>query len=204
MADIKAVDLIAKFQYAIDNEWGYVLGAWHTMWTQAMQNQKVQYMINTYGSNWKTVGKGDKQYYTALNCGKWVGHWVTDCSGLFYWAFKELGGYMYHGSNTMWNKYCNDKGKLSKGARTDGKELKPGTAVFVLKGTNDQRYQLKADSPAKGAATDGGDCGPFGGLYPYVIGGKPAGYPYYTKAVIGTRAENGKINVSLNIKMQNE
>ena len=76
--------------------------------------------------------------------------------------------------------------------------------VFVLKGTNDQRYQLKADSPAKGAATDGGDCGPFGGLYPYVIGGKPAGYPYYTKAVIGTRAENGKINVSLNIKMQNE
>ena len=133
MADIKAVDLIAKFQYAIDNNWGYVLGAWHTMWTQALQNQKVQYMINNYGSNWKTTGKGDKQYYNALNCGKWVGHWVTDCSGLFYWAFKELGGYMYHGSNTMWKSYCTDKGKLSKGKRTDGKELKPGSAVFVCK-----------------------------------------------------------------------
>ena len=133
MATIAVADLIAKFQYAIDNNWGYVLGAWHTMWTQALQNQKIQYMINNYGSNWKTTGKGDKQYYNALNCGKWVGHWVTDCSGLFYWAFKELGGYMYHGSNTMWKSYCIDKGKLSNGKRTDGKELKPGTAVFVCK-----------------------------------------------------------------------
>lgn len=133
MADIKTADLIAKFQYAIDNNWGYVLGAWHTMWTQALQNQKVQYMINNYGSNWKTTGKGDKQYYNALNCGKWIGHWVTDCSGLFYWAFKELGGYMYHGSNTMWKSYCTNKGKLSKGKRTDGQELKPGSAVFVCK-----------------------------------------------------------------------
>lgn len=76
--------------------------------------------------------------------------------------------------------------------------------VFALEGINDQRYQLKADSPAKGYATEGGDCGPFGGLYPYVIGGKPKGYPYYTKAVIGTRAEDGKVSVSLNIKMQDE
>ena len=44
---------------------------------------------------------------------------------------------MYHGSNTMWNKYCNSKGKLNKGKRADGQPLKPGTAVFVLKnGTN--------------------------------------------------------------------
>ena len=44
MATINAVDLIAKFQYAIDNKWGYVLGTWHTMWTQALQNQIVQYL----------------------------------------------------------------------------------------------------------------------------------------------------------------
>ena len=78
------------------------------------------------------------------------------------------------------------------------------SVVFALEGTYDQKYQLKAESPAKGYATDGGDCGPSGGTYPYVISGLPAGYPYYTNAVIGTRAENGKINVSLNIKMQNE
>jgi len=76
--------------------------------------------------------------------------------------------------------------------------------VLALQGTNDERYQLKTDSPAKGYATDGGDCGSFGGTYPYVLSGLPAGFPYYTNAVIGTRAKDGKINVSLNIKMQNE
>jgi hypothetical protein len=78
------------------------------------------------------------------------------------------------------------------------------TAVFKMEGTYDQQYQLKDDSPANGYATDGGDCGPSGGVYPYVLNGLPAGYPYYSKANIAPRAKNGKINVSLNIKMQNE
>jgi hypothetical protein len=76
--------------------------------------------------------------------------------------------------------------------------------VFKMEGTYDQKYQLKDDSPAKGYATDGGDCGHTGGTYPYVLNGLPAGYPYYSKANIAPRAKNGKINVSLNIKMQNE
>lgn len=142
MADILAADLIAKFQYALDNKWGYILGTWHTKWTQSLQNQKVNYMINKYGSSWKTSesAKKDDYYYGALYGAKWIGQWVTDCSGLFYWAFKELGGYMYHGSNTMWNKYCNKQGKLSNGKRTDGQELKPGTAVFVLKNGSNRSH----------------------------------------------------------------
>ena len=88
----------------------------------------------------------------------------------------------------------------------DNKYLNSGddSQVFKLEGTHDQQYQLKDDSPAKGYATDGGDCGHTGGTYPYVISGLPAGYPYYTKAIIDTKAKDGKINVSLNIKMQNE
>ena len=76
--------------------------------------------------------------------------------------------------------------------------------VFTLEGANDQCYQLKDDSPARGAAADGGDCGPYGGSIPYVAGGLPMGHPYYTKASIATRAENDKVKVSLQIKMQNE
>ena len=38
---------------------------------------------------------------------------------------------MYHGSNTMYKSYCTSKGQLNKKGRTDGKELKPGTAVFT-------------------------------------------------------------------------
>ena len=112
MADIHAADLIAKAQYALNNKWGYIYGAYGQVWTQAAQNSATREQTKLYGQ-------------------QWVGKHVIDCSGLFYWAFKELGGYMYHGSNTMYKSYCTSKGKLSKGARTDGQELKPGTAVFT-------------------------------------------------------------------------
>lgn len=142
MADIKATDLIIKFQYAYDNKWGYILNTWHTKWTSSLQASKVSYMEKKYGASWKTnkTAEKDDSYTAAMYGDRWIGQWVTDCSGLFYWAFKELGGYMYHGSNTMWNKYCTSKGKLSNGKRTDGQELKPGTAVFVLKGTSNRSH----------------------------------------------------------------
>ena len=114
--------LIAKFQYALDNYWGYIYGAIHEMWSAAKQ------------ASYEKAHQGDKDRENSCKYGgKWAGHWVTDCSGLFYWAFKELGGYMYHGSNTMWKKYCTDKGALKAGKRTDGKMLLPGTAVFTGK-----------------------------------------------------------------------
>lgn len=118
---IPAEQLIIKFKYAYDNKWGYIMNTAGILWTQEKQNTTT----NTYA----------KQYGQ-----QWVGHYVADCSGLFSWAFSKLGGYMYHGSNTMWNSYCTSKGKLSNGKRTDGKELKPGTAVFVLKGTTDRSH----------------------------------------------------------------
>lgn len=47
---------------------------------------------------------------------------------------------MYHGSNTIWRKYCTCKGKLSGGKRTDGGKLQPGTAVFT--GTDDDHPHI--------------------------------------------------------------
>ena len=114
MATIKTADLIAKFQYALDNKWGYIYGKCGQVWTQAAQNAATRQQTKDYGQ-------------------QWVGHRVSDCSGLFYWAFKELGGYMYHGSNTMYDKYCTSQGTFKNGQRTDGKELKPGTALFTGK-----------------------------------------------------------------------
>lgn len=106
---IRPSDLIAKFQYAIDNNFGYIWGTAGVMWTQAKQNAATREMTVKYGQ-------------------KWVGHMVADCSGLFTWAFKQLGGYMYHGSNTMYKSYCTDKGKLTADLK---KTLLPGTAVFT-------------------------------------------------------------------------
>ena len=76
--------------------------------------------------------------------------------------------------------------------------------IFSLTGSNDERYQLKEGSPAIGAGNDGTDIGPSGGLYPYVLGGLPAGRPYFEKATVSKCSENDKVNVSLKIKMQNE
>lgn len=118
---ILAVDLIVKFKYAYDNKWGYIMNTAGILWTQAKQNATTNENAKKYGQ-------------------QWVGHYVADCSGLFSWAFAQLGGYMYHGSNTMWNKYCTSQGKLSGGKRTDGQTLKPGTAVFVLKNGTDRSH----------------------------------------------------------------
>lgn len=103
------------------------------MWTEAKQRQKVKYMESTYGADWKNkkAAKDNNYYYAALYGAKWIGRIVADCSGLFVWAFKQLGGSIYHGSNTIYDSYCSAKGALSKGRRTDGKELKPATAVFT-------------------------------------------------------------------------
>jgi len=77
-------------------------------------------------------------------------------------------------------------------------------AIFVMTGANDLQYQLCEGSPAKGYATDGGDCGPYGSGYTYVPGGLPLGNPYYTEATIGSVAHDGKVNVTLKISVQDE
>lgn len=120
MANITASALISKFQYALDNNYGYIYGTAGVLWTEAKQKNATRETTVKYGS-------------------KWIGHYVADCSGLFTWAFKQLGGTMYHGSNTMYNSWCTAKGTLKSGKRTDGKALKPGTAVFVWKEV-DKKY----------------------------------------------------------------
>ena len=118
MATIYANELIKLFKRALSEKWGYIWGAAGEKWTQAKQDAATREMTIKYGQ-------------------RWVGRRVADCSGLFSWAFKELGGYMYHGSNTMWKKYCVAQGKLTNGKKSDGKTLNPGTAMFKCKNGTD-------------------------------------------------------------------
>ena len=48
-----------------------------------------------------------------------------DCSGLFVKIFRDQGASIYHGSNTIYRKYCSEKGKLTRIS-----QLTPGMAVF--------------------------------------------------------------------------
>ena len=117
---IAAKDLIEKFQYALDNQWGYIYGASHEMWSEAKQRAYE-----------KEYSDDPDRKQSCMFGGKWDGHWVTDCSGLFKWSFTMLGMSIAHGSNSIWDKYCSSQGILRAGTRTDGKKLKPGTAVFT-------------------------------------------------------------------------
>ncbi len=113
--------LIDKFRQALSEKWGYIWGTAGENWTAAKQKE-LEKTTDSDRAQGRAYGS------------KWIGHKVADCSGLFSWAFKQLGGYMYHGSDTMYRKYCAAKGELKKGRRTDGASLKPGTAVFVWNG----------------------------------------------------------------------
>ncbi|MBP5727726.1 MAG: peptidoglycan-binding protein [Clostridia bacterium] len=130
---ISSAALIEKFQYALDNHWGYIWGTAGILWTKAKQKQKVDYMVSKYGTSWQknSEAKEDTYYRAAMYGDKWIDHHVADCSGLFRWAFNEYKLYIAHGSNTIWKSYCTAQGSLSGGKRTDGKNLKPGTAVFT-------------------------------------------------------------------------
>ena len=113
--------LIEKFKQALSEKWGYIWGTAGESWTAAKQKE-LEKTTDSDRAQGRAYGS------------KWIGHRVADCSGLFSWAFKQLGGYVYHGSDTMYLKYCASKGELKKGKRTDCGALKPGTAVFVWNG----------------------------------------------------------------------
>ena len=141
---ILVAQLIALFLQALNDAWGYIWGTAGIQWTKAKQQQKVDYMVNKYGTSWKTnsEAKSDNYYMAAMYGSKWIGHTVADCSGLFAWAFKKLGGAIAHGSNSIWDRYCSSKGELKNGKRTDGKDLKPGSAVFTYNKAKDNRGHI--------------------------------------------------------------
>ena len=115
---ITTAALIDKFKQALEDKWGYIWGTAGETWTAARQ-ENLEKTTDADRANSRKYGS------------KWIGHKVADCSGLFSWAFKQLGGYMYHGSDTMFRKYCTATGELKNGFRTDRMVLKPGTAVFT-------------------------------------------------------------------------
>ena len=76
--------------------------------------------------------------------------------------------------------------------------------IFVMEGIGEEIYRLKAGSPAIGYGTGGYDCGVFSGAFPYVLSGRPRYIPYIYDAVIPNQPTDGKLNVTLKIKSQNE
>lgn len=131
-------NLIAKFQQAYTERWGYIWGKAGMVYTQKEQDYAVK-MYNQAVAN--KDAKGIERWEMTAKYGtKWVGRKVSDCSGLFVWAYKQLGASIEHGSNTIWDKRLSAKGELKNGRRTDGQTLKPGSAVFRVKNGSDYHH----------------------------------------------------------------
>ncbi len=59
-----------------------------------------------------------------------------DCSGLLVKAFRDQGGSIYHGSNTIYRSHCAEKGRLTADTR-----LLPGMAVFKWNPNTPDKFQ---------------------------------------------------------------
>lgn len=105
-----------------DENWGYILGASGVLWTEARQKA----LIAKYEAGETKYKQG------ALYGKKWIGHYVIDCSGVAYRAFKKFGISIPHGSNSLWRgSYLSKKGKLSDKSPAFLATLPKGAPIFT-------------------------------------------------------------------------
>ena len=102
-------------------KWGYIWATAGETWTESKQASLVKKYNN------------DPAKYSDLKSGvqygaKWIGHKVTDCSGLVKWAMGQLGVTkgIYHGSNSQFNKNCSMTGKVERGV-----DIPVGALIFT-------------------------------------------------------------------------
>lgn len=70
---------------------------------------------------------------------------------------------------------------------------------------NDASYIIPDNSPAKGYAEDGSDCGAFAGAFPYVLYGYPLYVPRFESITVPSQpGEDGMLRIQMVIKNQNK
>jgi hypothetical protein len=75
---------------------------------------------------------------------------------------------------------------------------------FVLVGSSDEKWMLKAGSPGLGYGSNGDDCGAFGGAVKYVLSGLPWLIPRIFEAEIPASGSGNMIPVHIKAKTQEE
>ena len=121
---IPATEIVSGAQAILDEGCGYIWSAYGQIWTAADQA--------AVNSGARQTGSAAQTEKTKAYGGQWIGKHVYDCSGLWYALMAKWGAYIFHGSNTIWNQYCRDKGEIEFGRKQGGGEIKPGSAVFLL------------------------------------------------------------------------
>ena len=90
MGKIPVRDLYNYCDMMLAEKWGYIYGTAGIKWTSARQDQ----MELTKG--------GNPNYEMSIRYGsKWIGHYVTDCSGAIVYIWAQHGLKIPHGSSSM-------------------------------------------------------------------------------------------------------
>ena len=103
--------LYENCEMMLRDHWGYIWGTAGIEWTQARQDATENEMAQKYGS-------------------RWIGHMVTDCSGVMVYIWRQYGLKIPHGSNSIRRQSV---GKLQT-------QPMPGYAAFKLRG--DDYYHI--------------------------------------------------------------
>ena len=76
--------------------------------------------------------------------------------------------------------------------------------LFNQTGNYSDYYKLAENSAALGYANDGGEVGCHGGMFGCPAGGRPQYIPYFSKVTVGSVSNEGKLPVSVTIKIQDK
>lgn len=91
MAKIPVNDLFAYLEMMLREDWGYIWGTAGVMWTAEKQKR----LEDTYSVD--DLNRGKSVRYGS----KWIGHTVTDCSGVLVYIGLKYGIKYPHGSTSM-------------------------------------------------------------------------------------------------------
>ena len=140
---IPASEIVSGAQAILDEGCGYIWGSYGQIWTAADQA--------AVNNGARQTGSAAQTEKTKAYGAQWIGKHVYDCSGLWYALMAKWGAYIFHGSNTIWREYCRDKGEIEFGRKQGGGEIKPGSAVFLLRKSDENRHHI-------GVYIGGGKC----------------------------------------------
>jgi hypothetical protein len=147
-------DIVIGARAILNEGCGYIFATSGQIWTQEDQD--------AVNNGKKMTGPPAQTEKTKAYGGQWIGKHVYDCSGLWVALMAQWGAYVYHGSNTIWKQYCRDKGEIEFGRKQGGGEIKPGTAVFLYRKSDDNRHHI-------GVYIGGGKCIEAKGTYYGVV-----------------------------------
>lgn len=125
---VSAAKFVETVKTAYIEKWGYIYATAGVDWTKTKQNNlKAKYESdpNKYSDYKLSAELGDK----------WIGHKVSDCSGLPKWALIQNGSNCPHGSNSIWRNSLSEKGPIDKNT-----EIAPGELVFKLRNGTDYHH----------------------------------------------------------------